>query len=327
MVARLTGLSPHVIRVWEKRYAAVTPERGPTNRRLYSDAEVERLRLLKRATDGGHQIGIVARLTTDDLRLLLATVESRGPAGRPATPSEESSGWVDERNALVVAEGAGPHSDGIRADEWLEEALAAVEGFGLGRLRELLEAGVVGFGHNGLLHRLVYPLAREVGERWQRGTLTAAQEHFASAAIREFLLGSTRPYAGGEGAPAAVVATPAGQLHELGAVMAAAAATNAGWKTIYLGPSLPAADLAGAAIQNRVRAVLLSLVYPADDPQVATELALLRRYLPESVAIVAGGRAVSAYGEALAAIGARTLTSLEELSAVLEAVRQVRLPR
>jgi methanogenic corrinoid protein MtbC1 len=204
------------------------------------------------------------------------------------------------------------------------EALSAMRSFRSDHLRRALDEGVVRFGHNGVLHRVIHPLAREVGELWQTGAITAAHEHFASALIRDFLLGAARPFALGEGAPRAVVGTPAGQLHELGAVMVAAAATNVGWRTIYLGPSLPAAEIAGAAIQNRARVVLLSLVYPTDDPQMAGELTQLRRYLPAEVAIVAGGRAAAAYSAALTGIQALTPSSLDELTDLLEELRGVR---
>ena len=69
-VSRKTGLTPHTIRVWERRYNAVAPERSETNRRLYSESDVERLLLLRRATLLGHSIGRIAALTTDDLREL-----------------------------------------------------------------------------------------------------------------------------------------------------------------------------------------------------------------------------------------------------------------
>ena len=64
VVARRTGLSPHVIRAWERRYGAVEPERSATGRRLYSDTEIERLQALERATRAGHSIGQIAQLST-----------------------------------------------------------------------------------------------------------------------------------------------------------------------------------------------------------------------------------------------------------------------
>jgi methylmalonyl-CoA mutase cobalamin-binding domain/chain len=123
-------------------------------------------------------------------------------------------------------------------------------------------------------------------------------------------------------APVLVVATPAGQLHELGAVMVAAAAADAGWNVVYLGTSLPAAEIAGAAIQNRAKAVALSIVYPADDPNLPTELENLRRYLPPTTHILAGGRSAAAYDEVLDQAGARWTDDLTEVYRWLDELRR-----
>src|SRR3954453_16918076 len=85
-----------------------------------------------------------------------------------------------------------------------------------------------------------------------------------------------------------VVATPNGQLHELGALLASAAASNLGWLVTYLGASLPAAEIAGAARQNQARAVALSLVYPEDDQKLEGELFRLRESLPAEVTLLVG---------------------------------------
>ena len=74
----MTGLSPHLIRIWEKRYGAVAPKRTATNRRLYSDAEIERLNLLRLATAAGHSIGNIAKLPLRRLKSLVAKAELSG---------------------------------------------------------------------------------------------------------------------------------------------------------------------------------------------------------------------------------------------------------
>lgn len=221
----------------------------------------------------------------------------------------------------VEAEGAG---ELVGVSEVVREAVEATRRFQADRLQSILEEGAVQLGHNGVLHRLIGPLAQEIGVLWQRGEVTAAHEHFASALIRDFLTRAARPYAVTDTAPRAVVATPAGQLHELGAVMVSAAATNLGWRTVYLGASLPAAEIAGAAVQNRARVVLLSVVYPADDVHLANDLRQLRRYLPTEVDIMVGGRSARAYGPVLREIRAILPLDLEEMSALLEEMREPR---
>lgn len=301
VVSRRTGLSSHAIRVWEKRYGAVTPTRTSTNRRLYSEEEIERLDLLHRATKCGHNIGSVVHLSTDQLRGL--AVQNPAPAAT-ASPAEPAS--------------ATPES-------LVEQCLAAIRRLDSQALEQAFESGAVRLGQQGLLQKVVAPLTEQIGTLWRQGDLTAAHEHMATWIIRLFLGRSIKAYALNGIAPVLIVATPAGQLHEVGAVMVAAAAADCGWKVNYLGASLPAAEIAGVAIQSAARAVALSLVYPEDDPNLAVELQNLRRYLPSSVAILAGGRASPAYRDLLQSVGALVCRSLEDLYANLDRLRQPRL--
>jgi methylmalonyl-CoA mutase cobalamin-binding subunit len=121
-----------------------------------------------------------------------------------------------------------------------------------------------------------------------------------------------------------VVATPSGQLHELGAVIVASAARNLGWRVIYLGPSLPSAEIAGAALQNRARAVALSIVYPRDDPSLARELDSLKRYLDPEVKILVGGRAAGGYESTLRQMGAQHADEIADVYRILEEWRGLR---
>ena len=295
-VARRTGLSPHVIRVWEKRYEAVKPGRTATNRRLYTDGEVERLQLLRRATEAGHSIGAIASLNDERLVDLAANIPST-PAPARGTPAEPA------------------------AHDFIEQCITATRNLDGRAFEEALQRAIVALGQHGLLEQVVAPVAQTIGDLWRDGTITAAHEHFASAAIRVFLGHASRPFALAASAPHLVVATPTGQLHELGAVMVAAAASDLGWRVTYLGTSLPAAEIAGTAVQHHARAVALSIVYPSDDEHLPEELEKLRRYLPSEVKIIIGGRASSAYGDAMKRIGALHSVNLAEFTAQLDNLR------
>lgn len=296
VAAQRTGLTAHVIRVWERRYAAVEPRRTPTNRRVYSEADLERLRLLRHATSNGHNIGSIAKLSTPRLRDLVS--------------SEEAAKIQSPLKSLPAAK-----------EQFLDEALRAIKALDPHGLEATLNRALIAMGHQGLLERLIVPIAHEVGERWRCGEITAAHEHFASAVIRVFLGTASKPFAADIGAPSLVVATPAGQLHELGAAIVSAAATSLGWNVVYLGIGLPAAEIAGAVLQHRCRAVALSIVYPTDDPGLPQELVRLREYLAKETQILVGGRAAAAYEETLTQIGATVLESLEALYPVLDRLR------
>jgi len=291
-VAQRTGLTLHVIRVWEKRYGAVIPKRTGTNRRFYCEAEIDRLILLREARQKGHSIGDIAKIPDD----ALARLVSQGSAG-----------------VTLPAPQTGP-------SKVLESCLAATRSSNARQFEETLVQAMLQLGHHGLLEKVIGPLAQEIGNLWREGSMTAAHEHFASAVIRNFLVGNFRRFANSLDMPCLVITTPAGQYHELGAVIVAAAANDLGWRTVYLGTSLPAAEIAGAVIQNRALAIALSIVYPLDDPLLSEELHNLRRYLG-SIPIIVGGRAADAYGRTLQEIGAARPADLGALCNQLDAIR------
>lgn len=298
VVSRRTGLTPDVIRVWERRYAAVAPERSATNRRLYTDGDLERLRLLRRATLGGRAIGIVARLDTDALRRL---VES------------------DERTTR--ADAAGPRSGDLRVPERLQEALEAVRDLAGPRLRSVLRSAAIELGAPTLLLDLIVPLMREVGDGWERGSFRIHQEHLATFHVRTLLGSLHEGHARHYGGPSLVVSTLAGEAHEIGASMAAVLAAAEGWEVSHLGPDLPAEEVVAAAVATRARAVALSMVRDRPGDPVAEDLRRLRSALPDSVTLFVGGRGTAAVDDTLRAIGA---VRLEDLGAFREALARLR---
>jgi MerR family transcriptional regulator, light-induced transcriptional regulator len=298
LASRLTGLSTHVIRIWEQRYHAIQPRRTRTNHRLYSQNDIERLSLLRDATRTGHNISHVARLTDAKLRALArATAEMKVQAPRAATPA--------------------PAPDSLH-----EECLTAVQSLDDRSLDDTLKRASIALGAQGVLQRLIAPLTQTLGDLWRDGKITAAHEHFASGHIRAFLANLVKPFGSTAAAPALIVATPAGQLHELGALLAGAMAANLGWSVTNLGASLAAAEIAGAAWQKQARAVALSLVYPEDDPDLPGELTRLRELLPPNTALLVGGRAVPPCRDVLERLGAVLTEDLAQLGLALDRLRQ-----
>ncbi len=299
VVARRTGLTAHVIRIWEKRYGAVTPQRTDTNRRLYTDAQIERLALLRQATAAGHNISQASSLGDDDLRRLISGRNGPGESSAPVKAGSRE-----------------------KPEDFLDLGIRQIGDLDSSKFEATLARAAVRLGSNRFLNELVVPLTQRIGDLWETGRIKIAHEHFASSIIRSFLASHYRPFATPETAPLLVVATPTGQLHELGAVLVCAAATNQGWRVTYFGSSMPAVELAGAALQNKARAVALSIVYPQDDPLLAQELRNLRRCLPGEIALLVGGRAAPAYDATLREIGARRIDDLKELTDALQRLRQ-----
>jgi len=297
VVCHRTGLSSHAIRVWERRYGLVCCKRTKSNRRLYSDEEIERLRLLKTLTDCGHRISNIACLCFDELYQLYKKEHPQ-----PSSPDN----------------GGGRPLLHKTPEQCLACCIEAVKRIEQPLLTELLENARSRYGHRATLLRVVAPLIHEVGEGWRKGELRVAHEHLATAAVRDFLSLGARSYPKRPDAPELIISTPAGQTHEVGALLAAAAARDVGWRATYLGPSLPAEEIAACAKQRHARAVALSLVYPGDDPDVPGELTRLRKLLPHDVALLVGGRAAYGYHQALRVPDVRLIPDLASLEAALD---------
>jgi DNA-binding transcriptional MerR regulator/methylmalonyl-CoA mutase cobalamin-binding subunit len=295
IVTRRTGLSPAVLRMWERRYAVVKPSRSPKGRRLYSDADVERLRLLARATQGGRSIGQVAALSEEALAELVRrdAVEERA------------------RSAVGIT---------VPALRFVEEALPAIERLEATTLETLLGRAMLVLPASAFLDDVVAPLLQQVGERWREGTLRPVHGQLASAVLRR-VLDRFSEAAAPPGAPELVVATPAGQMHELGALLVAATAAAEGWAVTFIGTSLPAEDIADAVRVTGAPALALSIVHPSGDRALADELRTLASRLPSATLVLVGGAAAPSYAPTIDAIGAERLANLAELRVRLRAIR------
>lgn len=310
VVTRRTGLSADVVRAWEKRHAAIDPARSDGGRRLYSDADVERLRLLARATLSGHTIGQVARLTNAAL-VALVDAETVGPDGGGATPSSDET----------ASARAAPMDDMQR--ELLDAALASIESYDAVRLDLHLRRAKVTLSASAFLDAIVVPLIEQTEARVRDGTLRAAQRYLAHVALRrvldEVIVTTTWSLAG----PPLVVATPSGEPHELGAVVTAAAAALEGWRVTYLGPGLPAEDVADTVLGVGAPAVMLSLSTVPNGRTIPRELRRLRDLLPSDVTILVEGASTIAHRSVLAEIDAVVAHDLDALRVELRARRAV----
>jgi len=249
--ARLTGLSPELLRAWERRHRVVEPLRTPGGTRRYSAADIERLRLVKAAVDAGHRISEVAHLEPAELKRRSAVAEAR---------SEGRLGEI--LSALDDLDGAGS--------------------------QRLLSLQLSALGPARFSREVALPLVREIGERWANGQMGIAREHLASGILRSLLGSALQPTATSLLGPRIVFASPTGERHELGLLMAALTALGAGANALYLGAELPVEDLLGAVEDTDAAALALSLVaVPA--AQAARIVSALRGGLASEVHLWLGG--------------------------------------
>lgn len=265
-VSRQTGLSAHVIRAWEKRYGVVQPGRTATGRRLYSDSDIQHLKLLRQATGIGHRIAQLSELDDETLQRIIAkTVSDKGPR-------------VDHQAGLATP------------SELLEACHAAIFNLDEQSLEATLNRAAVMLTRPTLFEDLILPLVVEIGERWAKGELKIINEHMASSILVSFLRDMLCAYRPAAAMPKMVVATPANHWHELGALVAAITAAEAGWRAYYFGPNLPAEEIAAAAVYKKAVAVTLSIVYHGAERQTLREIKRLRQYVADDVTIIVGGR-------------------------------------
>jgi DNA-binding transcriptional MerR regulator/methylmalonyl-CoA mutase cobalamin-binding subunit len=293
MVVQRTGLTPDLLRAWERRYGVVKPTRTAGGQRLYSDADVARLSVLKRAVEGGRTISQVAPLDDAAIR---AMIDADLAAAR-AQPLRAVPFATDDGDSVLAA------------------ALKAVDEFDGPVLEQQLRAAALRFSVDAMLDEVLSPLLFTIGSLWHAGALDPANEHMATATIRRVLGWMMDQSAMGVGAPTIVVATPTGQTHEMGAMLVAATVAARGWRVVYLGADLPATEIANAAVRTRARAVAISIVYPLDDGRLAGELQRLRDALPAQMPVVVGGSGAAAYSDAIAKaalIPVGTLPALRE---------------
>ncbi len=261
MVSKLTGLSTHTLRMWEKRYAAVVPERTEAGGRLYTDSDVDRLRLLHKLVQSGHSIGGIAKLADTELRQMAASF--------PAASSEPAL----------------QHLPAIR-----ERVMHAIEELRIEDAEQILSRAALSTEPSEFLQDVVGPILVEVGDRWENGTLRIAHEHASSSVMRGLLFALMRLYPAQDAKRRVVVATPAREDHELGALMVAMLAAMHGWSVLYLGPDLPPEEIAYAVTSTEAELLMLSVtnLKPAECEK---QVAAIERAISERVMIFVGGRA------------------------------------
>ena len=262
-VAKLTGIPVDTLRAWERRYGAVKPDRSARGR-LYSDAEVRRLLLLRTAVDGGHAIGQVAALSDAELQDLARA------------PFASSSNHRPEPGPRALHPNLQPLLDAITAFDY------SATNEELSRLALLLSPA-------GIVHQVVLPLMRLTGENWENGTFQIAQEHMFSACLRSLLGGLVRLQRQGNSPARMLLTTPSNELHEFGILAAAMLAVAQDFQVTYLGPNLPPGEILSAAEKCAANVVVLGIMKTNATPAVKRDMTWLTSELPVSTELWAGG--------------------------------------
>ncbi len=264
-VSKLTGISIDTLRAWERRYQVVTPQRDERGR-LFSEADVRRLKLLRAAVEQGHAIGQLASLSDEELQGLLAS---------PMLAANETSTTKVVRSTKSTLE--------------LNAVMTAIERLDYAEVERELALMAAVLTPRELVHQVALPLMRQVGEAWHENKLGIAQEHMTSALLRN-LLGALVPLHR-HNAPQSklLLATPSGEHHEFGILLTAMLTVGGGLGIVYLGTNLPAKEIVGAAQKTAPQAVILGSVGANGARTAIKEVQAIAHTLPAQIELWVGG--------------------------------------
>jgi DNA-binding transcriptional MerR regulator len=237
-LSKRSGVSPELLRAWERRYGLLRPVRSAGGLRLYTPADVERVHVMRRHLADG-----------------LAAAEAAALALR--------AGASDEAAPMA-----------LRPEALRDDLADALDRYDEPRAQAILDRLLAVATVDTLLSEVVLPYLRELGERWERGEASVAQEHFASSIVRGRLLGLARGWGLGLG-PTAVLACLPGEQHDLGLITFGLALRSRGWRIVYLGGDSPIETVEEVSRQLDPSLVVLTAVSSERVEPVVTQLRAL----------------------------------------------------
>jgi MerR family transcriptional regulator, light-induced transcriptional regulator len=232
-LARRAGLPPATLRSWERRYGIVEPQRTDSGYRLYSARDERRLKAMVELIAGG---------------LAPAEAAERVLSDRSEPRSEPPAGATSTTPAVAA--------EALRAE--LLDCLRRYDETGAHRA---IDRAVDAYSTEALLVELIMPVLGRTGKLWRDGEITVGQEHFVSNVLRGRVLAMARGWGGGVG-PAALLACPDGEEHDLGLIAFGLLLRQRGWRITFLGADTPLATIIDVAATLAPRLVVLSLTGP-----------------------------------------------------------------
>ena len=250
----LSGIKAHTIRIWEKRYGLLDPDRSDTNIRSYSDKDVRRILNVAMLVKNGYKISAVALF--DEQRLQLEVIR----INRNSTEPDKN---IDQLLFLTVN----------------------LDTFGFETLMNLI------IGQNGFkktIEQVVFPFFERIGILWQTGSIFTAHEHFVSNLIRNRLIREIGNFESNESAKSVLFFLRNDEWHELGLLYFNYLAAEAGLRCVYLGQSLPFEDLSNLLTAQKYDFVCTSFIQAIEKAELEQYLANLSFVFNQNKILIAG---------------------------------------
>ena len=289
-VAKLTGLSRDVIRVWERRFGLLQPTRGANRYRNYSDEDVALLRYLKEQLDAGASIGDLARLGREELVTRVRTTVPR---------------------AAIVDN---------TFDRLLRELLSALDPFDRISFEKRLNGAVAVVPFEEALHGILLPLQEQVGQRWHDGRINIAIEHYVTNQIQQKIFAALNQLPVAEFGAKVIVACPPGEEHNIAALAVAYRCRVRGCRVYYLGANVPIASLGKLCREVEPDLTILSFPVALPEAKAAELLQALAHELRPSTTVMAGGNGTLAMRDHFATSKIDVLENFGELDKKLDQI-------
>lgn len=259
VVERETGIGKDTLRVWERRYGFPLPVRDEGEDRLYPEDQVDQLRLIKRLLDSGMRPAKVVGLGVRELNALLHEAQK---------------------------------NETVQSAELLE-FLRLIKAHQAAELRLALNRAMLQQGLNDFLSKTIAPLNNLVGDAWLRGEIRVFEEHLYSEQVTNVLRTANAGIRDANGTPRILLTTLPGEEHGLGLLMAEATLSLCGANCAMLGVQTPIGEIVLAARAHQSDVVTLSFSSAMPPAQVKSGMEQLRKALPQTVALWAGGAGVA----------------------------------
>ncbi len=253
---KLTGIKAHTIRIWEKRYQLISPERTSTNIRFYSDSDLKKLLNVSTLNRNGMKISNIVSMDNEEISQRIMDI------------SDTSKDFVNQIEQLIIAM--------IDMDE--------------SRFDRVLSSSVIKMGFDDTVIKILYPFFEKIGILWQIGTVSPSQEHFVSALVRQKIIiaidgqsGSYKP-----DSKVFLMFLPSNEWHELGLLFYSYQVKKAGFKVIYLGQSVPYEDLVEVKEKHQIDYLFTSITTPLIQRKYAEYIQQLSISFPDTQIFITG---------------------------------------
>ena len=225
---RLSGIKAHTIRIWEKRYGLLNPDRTDSNIRHYSDADLKRVLNVSILNRHGIKISHIASMNEKEMAEKIVIISS------------DTSDYESLIESLVIS----------------------MVDMNQNKFEKLLSRSIMQLGFEDSILKIVYPFLEKIGILWQTGAINPAQEHFITHLIRQnIIVGIDSLIPANHPSPGHfLLFLPEGELHELGLLFYSYLLQKRGHKVTYLGQWVPLSDMASASTVLSVDYLLTSIV-------------------------------------------------------------------